>query len=876
MDEALKEFQRSLKYVPLSHGPAPYPDLPHRKWTRIQDESVWSNVYVNGYLQGTKNAHEIFGNMSDTECIIHPLQVFSQNNVVELYTTDTCSSEYRGNGTRTVEINDDEPDGNQLDGISNEMLVLYEVVFSGNPVYFVTPENVNATRFLEKYFPWYQTTLALEPVCSTTLQSAADVLDNGGEALLNPPNEDYEEPQGCLQLLKNEAKKRKPTVCQSGDDDDDYGVRYKEFQRWCCASFGSRCWTPGAKLSKPGESIRKWSVENGQDDGEGPQAPQKKILFSNLSPFGNMMLQWNAQWEKVFFLLNHHIIMSMLMMGRLNAYKQKKELHFNFLATGPGATSKSFMFELLEDLSIPGTIDKLTYQTTASDAVDDDQNDQISVFHECPSTFFVTNDKGDQAENRLKTRLTECCVNAKVFQVDEKTQKRSNRVTKNQCIGSFIGATNESPDTSKAVISRMFLWMVDKKERNDCTMTGVMSARAGLEEENEQVLIEAKYEHNWFQYATFLVEKYIFIGAIKDVDMSVGSLIIRRCCEILINQKIQAKHPRDLERIKLLARSMTIVSTLYEVYCLSDKPFNTDTLTDIEPYLICTEEIALCAFGMMSTQYVRPKESNIIQTMCDKTMGCTPHYKMADTGDVDARYIEIEILGAYTEDARIKKLAKIVSTTTNIGQNNIEIILKSLTCRSVRSPMYISNNNVIDKQSIGIDHQHPTECIQCLTIEVEKVYVATHVWLMILDGHDIIAETIDKSQHAGSRNETFIIGRPMSRYPQLIDSVNRAPTNERIMYNNEAAMDIITQECLGGVEKFSTLRNVDSSVQIHQHDLEQTAFETRLDSLGYNTPVLQYRIKDNPRVYPDAYVTELTGYLARQKRTREEAGLGEN
>ena len=49
--------------------------------------------------------------------------------------------------------------------------------------------------------------------------------------------------------------------------------------------------------------------------------------------------------------------------------------------TGEGATSKSFLFDLMKASSIPGTVDTLTYQTTKADAVDGNLNDLITVCH---------------------------------------------------------------------------------------------------------------------------------------------------------------------------------------------------------------------------------------------------------------------------------------------------------------------------------------------------------------------------------------------------------------------------------------------------------------------------------------------------------------
>ena len=63
--------------------------------------------------------------------------------------------------------------------------------------------------------------------------------------------------------------------------------------------------------------------------------------------------------------------------NRFDAYRQHgvSELHWNAIYTGESAVSKSFNFDMMMDMSIPGTVTTLTYQTTRSDAVDGDADD---------------------------------------------------------------------------------------------------------------------------------------------------------------------------------------------------------------------------------------------------------------------------------------------------------------------------------------------------------------------------------------------------------------------------------------------------------------------------------------------------------------------
>ena len=381
-------------------------------------------------------------------------------------------------------------------------------------------------------------------------------------------------------------------------------------------------------------------------------------------------------------------------------------------------------------------------------------------------------------------------------------------------------------------------------------------------------------EHQWYQYATFLVEKFIYIGAIHDVDMSVAETILRKCTELLESQKVRAGHPRDYERVSLLARSMTIVAALYELYCLTDKEFTLDSLTDIEPYLICTEEIALCAFQMMSTQYVRPKESEVVRAMCDHTNGLSRLYKMDENGEVDACYIRLNATGRSEWD-KMKNLARKLATLCNVGENNILIVLGSLLRRSVRSPAYTSPSQMVDPERLGIDTNKPRENIPCLEFEENRAFVATHAWQMVRNRTDIIAETIASTQHAASREETFILGKPMADYPQLLDCTQRRPTRQPIVYTNMLAMDDVTATLLGGYGQMSDARNPEAGVVVHNDDLEASAFAERQRRLGYDAwPIRErYHVRTvaDPKQYPEAYTGCLRSFLSRRAETRKRA-----
>ena len=58
-----------------------------------------------------------------------------------------------------------------------------------------------------------------------------------------------------------------------------------------------------------------------------------------------------------------HTSLMLLHHSKYDSYRQMTDLHFNTVYTGEGATSKSYLFEKMKQMSIPATVSELTYQT---------------------------------------------------------------------------------------------------------------------------------------------------------------------------------------------------------------------------------------------------------------------------------------------------------------------------------------------------------------------------------------------------------------------------------------------------------------------------------------------------------------------------------
>ena len=160
----------------------------------------------------------------------------------------------------------------------------------------------------------------------------------------------------------------------------------------------------------------------------------------------------------------------------------------------------------MEKLSIPGTVQTVTHITAKADAIDENQNDIITFFHEMPKDLIGVEEKGETGNPMFKERLTSNRFKTKLWCVDEETGKRTNRVADSECIGIIGGCTNDPPGRiPEALRSRFMIIMCPQVVRHgrevidqfgSALPPAVKAKRDGM-----------MHEHRCEQYLVCLMEK---------------------------------------------------------------------------------------------------------------------------------------------------------------------------------------------------------------------------------------------------------------------------------------------------------------------------------------------------------------------------------
>lgn len=464
----------------------------------------------------------------------------------------------------------------------------------------------------------------------------------------------------------------------------------------------------------------------------------------------------STKWKMNFFdtdlqVSTGHATLMLLNHAKYDAYRQTQDLHMNIIFTGEGATSKSFLFEKMKQMSIPGTVVELTYQTAKSDAIDEDRNDTITVFNEAPPGLFMRNVHTDpNQEAMFKEKLTSQRVSCKTIVIDEETGLRTNRTTISSAIGVHLGATNDDPsDASEAMKTRFFWGQFEKNENKNKTMDECMQGEKKWNDIGESLLQNSLNDFHMEQFKVCILNKLMYIGAIIQPTLSTSDIIYQKICEYLRQEKLSTS-TRFKERYDIMCRIYTMIHAIdiifnFEMkendmtrkcvicgnhaqynesgkeakFCIDcreanhvlygnhyGKVFDVRQMKDVEPYLYCTEEIAIFTFTQISKEVYNPAEKKILTAIYNIWKQKKFNFK-ANKKDGYENLNDLDYNVAVFKIDNVRNLAKLIGMNIPIhigrpSEHNIKCVLKDLQTRSIKHKKYVKYKTVSNTQSSDV------------------------------------------------------------------------------------------------------------------------------------------------------------------------------
>jgi hypothetical protein len=581
----------------------------------------------------------------------------------------------------------------------------------------------------------------------------------------------------------------------------------RRFQEEMVESFCERVWDDvHADVSEPARMILLWKSNIRKDS---DMNFRFKKMDPDMSIFANRVIRVLHFYNNGLFVSSQHKTLFLLNHSKYDAYRQETNLHFNQTYTGEGATSKSYMFDKMAEMSITGTISTLTYQTNRSDAIDGDQIDTIEVFNEAPPGMFMTNAKTDGTQEAMfKNKLTEQVVKVKEFWRDENTGERKNRIAKSQAIGVVMGATNDNPsDCSEAMATRFFWGQFEKVEGMGRSIQECMRGDRELKDCDEA----SNYKEKMLSYfkeeqmRMWLVLKFMYMGILKKPTLKAADIVYAQMTNVLKKEYKVNIPPRTKERFEILCSIFTIINALEMQFNTEgglhsgteDSPniFHPIQLLDIEPLLFCTEEIAVFALTHISEEIVNPNEYKVMKAIWElhkKSMEYREDVTITDDGKrisvPDYNYIKLnngkrlltEIINA------------IPASSGKMSKHNVKGIMDDWNERCITCPIYQEMSQILPRDR-KYDDMYP-EPIDgnrdkkiALIYEDRNTLVHVHLFHNIRKNMyvNIVKESIKSLQHKfADKKRKYIMGsclRAMSivKYPHLLDTITLKRDNNR-------------------------------------------------------------------------------------------------
>lgn len=610
-----------------------------------------------------------------------------------------------------------------------------------------------------------------------------------------------------------------------------YCTDRRQFQEAMVREFCERVWDDEeADISAPGRSIILWKqhMRCSKD-----MSFQFKKLDENMSVFANRAIRIMDFYDKELFVSAQHKTLFLLQHAKYDAYRTETNLHFNQIYTGEGATSKSFLFEKMEEQSISGTVETLTYQTKRADAVDGDLIDIIQVFNEAPPGMFMTNKNSDgEAEAMFKEKLTSQVVRCKEFYRDENTGERKNRIAKSQCIGVVMGATNDNPSTcSEAMVTRFFWGQFEKVEGSVRSIQECMRGERDMKTDSFAMgdksmgIRYAKEE----QMRVWLVFKFMFMKILHKPTLKAADVVYDQLSRYLKRRFKVSIPPRTKERYEILCTIFTIVNALEIVFNIqgglhAGKPevrnesgeviqesqpneFHPEQLLDIEPHLYCTEEIAIFAFSHIQEEFVNPNEYKVLQSLWNIHTGNRQYLEERQTGE-DGAVMKVYDY-SYCQMNRFGRLLTEIANNMPVesgrmSKHNIEAMMNSLKDLTIKGHVYRQPiQGATGKYNDGLpeptdDPRKKQFAVKC---SMEGTFVHMDLFDEIRRGVYVnkVKESLRSLEHKFSyqyRNHMLgsnIRARSIVKYPNLFDTIELSRGDKVISLKNPLYVDSLTK-----------------------------------------------------------------------------------
>jgi hypothetical protein len=346
---------------------------------------------------------------------------------------------------------------------------------------------------------------------------------------------------------------------------DRYRLQMQKFFKSTIKQFASYWNEHNPLLSPAFRSMVKWAEDYKYNHQGSLYHPIQKHS-RNLSLWNDWYIQTLLQMELLFesFACHHTVIVALTSV--FNATDNNRKEKFHVISIGKQSTSKSFVYHLIEDLCIPGTVKSYTYKTSKSDTAPGNYDGLVEIFHEALNTWLgagpvatkSSTPASTEAEAIFKERLTSGRVCMRELLRDD-DGNRTSKENVRMCNGTFLMNTNLNlHNISPPILDRFVVIMATESVREDKTISSVV-----LQDPTNDTQLSRKHavtRCQWIQYMVALVNQLIYFGIFAPVKTSYTNKML----DMILTEASRLGLPnsdnmRTIARVKAAVRAHTIV-----------------------------------------------------------------------------------------------------------------------------------------------------------------------------------------------------------------------------------------------------------------------------------------------------------------------------
>lgn len=604
-------------------------------------------------------------------------------------------------------------------------------------------------------------------------------------------------------------------------------------RRFMLSEFKQRCWgDTDANISKPLKAVIRWF----NSDYDGTTFAFKRH-YNDLSVFANRAIRLMKVYDKLFMISTAHHAFLLINTAKLDSWRHTMDLHFNICSTGDGATSKSFLYELMIENSIPGTCPEFTYETAKSNAHDDNNNHLRNVFQEAPQGMFTSNKHTDpQQEAAFKERLTSQKTSHRRLHIDETTGVRKQVSSVSQAIGCYFGASNDPKSKSTPAMITRFHWLDSEKiHRSGRNIHDCQRALVSMSERAQQMrgkqLTYARRE----DMIVALTQQFIRMGILQPPTLVVADILIDNFTILLKKYGISLEG-RDIERVKILCGINTIIGAQERLFNVvggkhCGKSFELEQLLDMDDQLVCTEEIALFSLGCVFNSIEGENKKKVLKAIW-RLHSHSKKYRGMDMGStsVDHGYIMMDSLKRLKQQIH----GSIPESEGKIGAAAIYSVLGELSKEQIECFQYedaasATELTFADGYPEPVQGQRPFRQ-ERLIVDGQMTYIHVENFRVFRENRfsDLFKECLDEIRHRFTQRRKIVIGRRIRNergiveHPHLLDVYEMSTREQYLMVSGGTSYDDSDWDIFEGTE-----------------DAENRKLEQDLDTYGYECRSLQ-------------------------------------